>query len=391
MRARTAAALLALLLAGTTAGCGLGDDEGPKPPQLGAQSEDEDAAAKLGFPGTATKNTIRIGGGDAAADVAGAVNAVFPASSPRNRPRALTLVGSNDWQGAVTASVLGASPIRAPILLSDGGELPPVSRDTLDRLRPRGSDLARDAQVIRVGDNVASPGGLKSIVIKGGDPYERAAAIDRFSSAAKRRPSRAVVVVSGESPEFAMPAAAWAARSGDSVLLTERDSVPPATQKALREHDKPRIFILGPKTIVSEKAERQLKKFGRVQRVSGPTPVQNAIEFARFQDGDFGWGITVPGHNFTVASTSRPLDAAAGATLAGNGVFAPLLLTDNAQTLPRSLESYLLDVQPGFEGDPSQGVFNRVWILGDDEVISIAEQGRLDEVTELVPVENANP
>ena len=34
-------------------------------------------------------------------------------------------------------------------------------------------------------------------------------------------------------------------------------------------------------------------------------------------------------------------------------MFAPLLLTDDADTLPRALEGYLLDVQPGFEDDPA--------------------------------------
>jgi hypothetical protein len=72
-------------------------------------------------------------------------------------------------------------------------------------------------------------------------------------------------------------------------------------------------------------------------------------------------------------------------------VFAPLLLTDDAERLPRSLESYLLDVQPGFEDDPDQGVYNRVWILGDDKAVSLEEQGRLDEIAELIPVELNRP
>ena len=73
--------------------------------------------------------------------------------------------------------------------------------------------------------------------------------------------------------------------------------------------------------------------------------------------------------------------------LATNGVFAPLLLTDDAETLPRSLESYLLDVQPGFEDDPSLSVFNHVWILGDEDTISVEQQARIDQVATLIPVE----
>jgi hypothetical protein len=266
-----------------------------------------------------------------------------------------------------------------------------VTKDTLDRLKPKGSDLSKDAQAIRIGQGTARPGGYKTAVIEGRDPYERAAAIDRFSSAARGKPSSHVVVVSGEHSEWAMPAAAWGARSGDSILPVKRDSVPAPIAKALRSHERPRIYVLGPESVVGKKAFRQLGRLGKVQRIQGPTPVQNAIAFARYDRGGFGWGVVVPGYNFTIANTSRPLDAAAAASLATRGVFAPLLLTDRSDKLPKPLESYLLSVQPGFEDDPGQAVFNRVWILGDDGVLSVPAQARLDQITELVPVQSNAP
>jgi hypothetical protein len=72
-------------------------------------------------------------------------------------------------------------------------------------------------------------------------------------------------------------------------------------------------------------------------------------------------------------------------------VFAPLLLTDRSDTLPSSLQNYFLDVQPGFQSNPNSGVFNHVWILGDDKTVSVAAQGRLDTITELVPVQAQKP
>lgn len=387
MKTLTLAATLSLL---ALSGCSLGD-EPSKPPQLGTRSGDEDAAAKLGFPSTATKNTLRVGGGDAAADAAGVASAVFPGTSDSARPTAVVLVDKDDWQAGVTASVLAARPIGAPLLISDGDELSSVSKDTLGRLKPKGSDLSKDAQVIRIGDKPARPGGFKTAVIEGRDPFERAAAIDRFFSAAKGKPSADVVVASGERAEFAMPAAAWAARSGDSVLLTRRESLPAPTMKALKEHKRPNIFILGPKTVISPKVERELGKLGKVNRIQGPAPVENAIAFARYERGGFGWGVVVPGYNLTLAGTSRPLDAAASAALATKGVFAPLLLTDEAAELPRALEAYLLSIQPGFEDDPGQAVYNRVWILGDDNQVSVPTQARLDQITELVQVQPNAP
>ncbi len=346
---------------------------------------------KLGFPSSATKNTIRVGGADATADAAGVASAVFPSTGNSNRPTAVVLVDKDDWQAGVTASVLASKPTGYPLLISDGDELPAVTEDTLKKLKPTGSDLAKDAQVVRIGDKPPRPDGYKPAVLDGDDPYERAGAIDRFFSAARGKPSANVVVASGEKAEFAMPAAAWAARSGDSVLLTRRNSLPAATAKAIKAHPDPNIYVLGPPAAISPKVVTQLTKLGKVVRIQGRTPVSNAIAFARYQKGGFGWGVVVPGYNFTVAGTSRPLDAAPAAALATRGVFAPLLLTDDAKQLPKALEEYLLSVQPGYEDDPGQAVYNRVWLLGDDKQISVDEQARIDQITELIPVQSNAP
>jgi ell wall binding domain 2 (CWB2) len=389
LRLASALALLALL-----GGCSLGDEGESRPPQLGVEAEDEEAAEKLGFPSTATRNTIRVGGSDAAADAAGVAGALFPATGTTDRPTAVALVDQDDWQSAIAASVLAGPPIGAALLLADGDELPAVTEDTLERLAPRGSDLSEDAQVIRIGPDVARPDGFKTALVQGDDPYERAAAIDRFFSAARGRPSNDVVLYSGERPEWAMPAASWAARSGDAVLPVRVDSIPRPIARALGDHERPNVYLLGPERIISKQVADQLKerRLARsVKRIEGPTPVENAIAFARYEKGDFGWRVNIPGYNFALASTTRPADAAAAAPLATRGLFAPLLLTDDAEQLPEALESYLLSVQPGYEGDPRDAVYNRAWILGDDSVISVRQQAQVDSVTELIPVQSNAP
>ncbi|HYN91446.1 MAG TPA: hypothetical protein VER75_05960 [Thermoleophilaceae bacterium] len=386
-------AALSLVIALTVAGCSTGDDES-RPPQLGVKADDEQAAEKLGFPSTATRNTVRVGGGDAAADAAGVASALYPATGESDRPTAVVLVDQDDWVTAVAASVLVGRPIGAPILLTDGGDLPAVTKDVLERLKPKGSDLSKDAQVIRVGPDVARPEGFKTALIEGDNPFERAAAIDRFFSAARGRPSNDVVLYAGDGAEWAMPAAAWAARSGDAVLPVRKGAIPAPIAKALREHDRPNVFVLGPESVISKKVLDQLKKrklARAVNRIEGPNPVENAIAFTRYEKGDFGWGVIVPGYNFTVASTDRPSDAAAAAALATRGVFAPLLLSDDPERLPPKLEEYFLSVQPGYEDNPGQAVYNRAWILGDDKAISVPEQAQVDALTELIPVQSNAP
>jgi putative cell wall binding repeat protein len=375
------------------AGCFTSDDDS-RPPQLGVKASDEQAVEKLGFPSSATRNTVRVGGSDAVSDAAGVAGALYPATGDSDRPTAIALVDKDDWATAISASVLVGRPIGAPILLTDGADMPPVSQDVLDRLKPKGSDLSKDAQVIRVGPDVARPSGYKTALIEGNTPFERAAAVDSFFSAARGKPSNDVVLFSADDAEYAMPAASWAARSGDSALPVRKDAIPAPIVKALREHRRPNVFILGPEKVVSKQVEAQLKKrkLARdVQRIQGPNPVENAIAFARYQKGDFGWGVVVPGYNFSLASTTRPADAAAAAALATRGVFAPLVLTDDAEKMPPKLEDYFLSVQPGYEDDPSQAVYNRAWVLGDDKAVSVNQQAQLDQLTELIPVQTNAP
>ena len=319
------------------------------------------------------------------------------------------LVDQEDWITGIAASVLAGPPIGAPILLSDGSELPTATEETLERLEPKGSDLSEDAQVIRLGPDIPRPEGFRTAVVEGDTPFARAAAIDRFFSAARGRPSNDILLYSSEQPEWAMPAAAWAARSGDSVLPVRRDGIPAPVLDAIRDHENPNVFVLGSEQVISERVVRQLegeqaqggnrgKKKDRstgiaraVERIEGATPVENAIAFARYEKGDFGWGVVVPGYNFALANVSRPLDAPAAAALATRGVFAPLLLTDDAVRLPKPLEEYLLSVQPGYEDDPGEAVYNRAWILGDEDAVSVEEQAQLDAITELIPVQANAP
>src|SRR4051812_39940810 len=288
MRLRVPAVALALALA--AAGCGKGGSSGPSDhPVLGVKGDKPQAAQNLGFPQFATKNTTRIGGADPVADAAAAARAVFPGTTPDSRPDAVTLV-PQEWATATAAAALMAPPVRAPLLFSDGSSLPAGSDAALQALGPRGSDAVGNAQVIRVGD-VARPKGLRSTDLTGKDPFELAAAIDRLAAAARGSTSDEVVVVSADEPGYGMPAAAWAAKSGDPVLFVKKDSVPAATAAALRRHEQPKIYVLGPPSAVGPGAMNALRRLGKVKRVSGADPVRNAIAFARYLDGPFGWGV----------------------------------------------------------------------------------------------------
>src|SRR5690242_13010732 len=271
-RALTLHVVAALATILVLAGCGGGTEliTGPGP-QVGLQSKTPQAGQRLGFPAVATKNTTRVGGGDPTADAAGVALAVYPSSAPGTHPPAVTLAPTDNWQGALAAASLMAGPIRAPILLSGRSSLPSATKDALGLLAPTGAGPAGGVQVIRVGD-VPTPSGLRTAAIKGNDPYTLAAEIDRFGSAASGKTSVDVIIAAADNPAFAMPAAGWAAESGDPILFVNRNNVPNATKQALLSHQSPHIYVLGPPAVISDGVLSQLKKYGPVKRVGGATP-----------------------------------------------------------------------------------------------------------------------
>ena len=390
--------LAVLLLAIAVAGCGGGGDGKDRTssggttksqPVLGASGDDKQSSETppLGFPIFATKNTTRVAGADPIADAAGVARAVYPARTDESSPKSLVVVDQGDWRAAISAAQLMARPLRAPMLFSDGGDMPAASEEALQELAPSGASLIDGAQVIRVGDAAARPDKRRLKDIAGASSTSLAAAIDKLQTQVVGDASRDVLVAPADSQEFALPAAGWAARSGDPVLWTPRDSLPPETKAAIEAHKKPRIYVLGPAEAISDKVVRELAKLGRTKRISGPDPIQNAIAFARFSDGAFGWNVIDPGHGLVFVNESRPLDAPAAAALSGSGQYGPMLLVQEADALPNPVQEYLLDIQPGYDKDPVRGVYNHGWLMGDESAISGDVQSRIDALLEIQPVD----
>ena len=390
------AALVALALvfivAAIVFGTGDGDSgssEAPAPTPAPVESRPEESAPdqtaeSLGYPGFATNNTTRIGGSDPAANAAGAALAVFPSTTPEQRPAAVTVVGEEDWAGAIAAAVLMAEPVRAPILFSGPDEMPEVSEEALDALDPQGSVATGQAALFAVG-TVAYPG--KAAPVDSGDPAATAAQIFNLRERLTGAPPKHILLASGTSPDFAMPAAAWAARSGDPVLYAEPKKLPQPTAALLKAHPKVPVYVLGPSSVISSEVLREVAKVSKdVKRASGEDPVANAVAFARYRDGSFGWNINDPGHGFVLARSDSPADAAAAAPLSASGTWGPLLLTDDAGGLPQDVRSYLLDVKPGYTTDPTRAFYNHVWVIGDQSAIGLDQQAEVNELAELAKI-----
>ena len=357
------------------------------------------AVPQIGFPAMATKNTTRVPGSNPIADAAEVAEAVYPSSAPGSHPPAVAVAPTDDWEAAIASSVLMAPPIRAPILLSDSTSLPPVSSSALQFLAPAGSGAAGGAQVIRIGD-VAHVGGMRSASIAATGPFALAAAIDRFATAAAGKPSPDVVVASADAPQYAMPAAGWAAESGDPILFVSSSGVPAATKQALLSHQSPHIYVLGPSNVIPDSVLAQLAKLGTVKRVAGSDPGANSVAFTIYRDppcpsgqpcahvpGSFGWALRSPGHGYVLINAARTLDAAAAAPLSASGTYGPELLLDGAGSLPSSVLNYFLDyATPGYTAEgPTAAVYNHAWVIGDQHAVSLSVQAEVDTLLEAVP------
>lgn len=391
---RLSVAVLALTAAGVGALFGIRElteeeeqQQAPAPTIIVREDEEPEAAEELGFPAFATKNTTRVGGPDSAANAAGVALATFPSTGGVKGPDAVTLVNASDWPAGIAASVLISPPVQAPILVGEDDDVPDPTSTALDSLRPQGSPETDDTEAFRIGD-VRVPSGLRTIGVGGADAAEVADAVDRLRQRLTDTEPQHILLAPLGKPAFAMPAAAWAARSGDPVLFVHRDSVPKPTMRALERHEEAPAFLLGPGSVASDRVLRQAQKASpAVQRVAGEDPVTNAIEFARFDAGSFGWNINDPGHGLVIANASQPLDAAAAAPLSGSGKWGPLLLTETPDLVPTALRGYLLDIKPGYRDDPTRAFYNHAWLIGNESALSISFQAQVDELLELAQVQ----
>ncbi len=395
--------LLALLVVGgvvAAAVIGIGslaDDDptqslAPAPEVILRAEEPAEEPSDLGFPAFATSNTTRVAGADPVAVAAGVALATFPSAGSASGPNAVTLVPADDWAAGIAAAPLVNEPISSPILLTDGDELPELTERALASLAPEGSAETQNRQVFAVGD-AAAPDGARTTRIEGAGPAEIAAEVAVLRERLTEEKPEHLLIASADEAAFAMPAAAWAARSGDPVLFAQRDSVPNATLKLIERYKDVPVYVLGPESVISRKAENLIAgatKASVRRAAEAEDPVASAIEFARYVDGTFGWNINDPGHGLVIANSSRPADAGASSALSGSGTWGPLLITDEPGALPADLESFLLDLKPGYDDDPTRAVYNHVWIVGDEAAVAVDFQVEVDEIAEVAPIRSGS-
>ncbi|MCM3746495.1 cell wall-binding repeat-containing protein [Paenibacillus pasadenensis] len=341
-------------------------------------------------PWVATKNTTRINASNPVQAAVLVSRTLWPAQLETGRPGAVILTDPTDWAGAAAAAHLIHHPHNGPVLYTDAGKMPDVTLQELLRLNPTGIS-GSGVQVILVGkidkdlEKAVQQRGFKTARVEGRSAAELAAAADAYyiSSAGETPPG--VIVGSSDEQSFTIPAAYWSAHMPEPLLYISGNSIPDATAQALQKRGgKASIYIIGPEKAVSAQIEKQLQAYGKVTRIAGGDPFENAIAFAEFKDEStgFGWGINAPGRNLTFANADEPALALAGAPFAHLGKHAPLIWTDK-EAMPDAVMNYVMSLQPRYDQSPADGPFNHAWLIGGDTRLTGAAQAELDAMLEI--------
>lgn len=347
---------------------------------------------KPGIPWIASKNTTRINTDDALEAAVLVSQSLWMATSEDNSPGSIILTSPDNWKNAVVSADLIHHPSNGPILFVNKDGIPEVTANEMKRLKPKGVASNGGVQAILVGDldqkveEQVKELGFKTDKITADNPAALAKAIDAYYAKVAGENPTSVIVGSMESQEYTMPAINWIAHMPEPLLYVMKDEIPQETKEALQTRGgKANIYILGPESVVSAEVATGLKQYGKVVRIAGDDPYINAVAFAQYKDKEtgFGWGITTPGHNFSFVNLDNPALAIAGAPFSHLGKHAPLLWTKK-DSMPDSVMSYVMSIQPKYEESPTEGPYNHAWLIGSQASITAEAQGEIDSMLEIV-------
>jgi hypothetical protein len=374
-----AGAALAALAVGAGA-CVGGDGPVPRATPGPPAAKSPPAGSQFG------RNVARIPGIHPA-DVAGAaIMAAFPQERGA-RPGGLVLVRKDSWRELVLAAQFAADPVDAAILPIERDYLPTAAVDLAYRLKPKGFRKAKGLEALilgEVGDDVLldlQDAQLKLSQLKDLSAPELSAELVPYRSGFAGRHTGSILVVSAadEDRDYALPAAAWSAFSGDTIVFADGDGIPKATRDVLVQRrklrlEKPTMYVIGPKSVVSDEVYRELGAYGKVRRVAGRDAPETAVALARYRDRStgFGWGMVEGPASLGLVNPRDWANGVGAFTFAARGPRSPLLLTGEDGALPPAVRSYLRELR----GDEP----NQLFAFGSDKSLPTPLLSQLDRL-----------
>jgi hypothetical protein len=332
------------------------------------------------------RHVVRVPG-ISPADVAGAAVLTAYGSPGAPRPSGVVLVGDTAWRETVVAASLAAPPVDAAVLPEKRDYLPTATADMLNRLRLRGFRKTKGLTALvlgRAGRDLFSDlndAGLKASQLEAPTAERLAERTVPFRAGFAGKVTSSVLIASSSAPAYALPAAAWSAYSGDTVAFVGRDRVPAATRRLLRQRKRlrlepPTMYVVGPRSVVSERAVRTLRRYGTVKRIPGDTAPAVSVALARYSDRatGFGWGLRHGPASVSLVNAADLGNLAGALAFAARGPRAPLLVVERPDLLPAPVERYLRSLR----GEESSQAF----AFGNERSVATSALRRADELLE---------
>lgn len=307
--------------------------------------------------------------------LASGVGAAVAATKPLSGTGTTRIAGANRYETAVKVSqrsftspqdvvyvasgesfpdALAAGPAAArdgaPILLVQRDAVPAVVQTELERLQPQtiivvGGDGAISSTTFNTLATYAQK--WQTYRAYGSNRYETA---ESLAQGWKTGDVNTVYLASGESFADALGGGAAAAAQKGALLLTAKDTLPPATKRALQHLAPTSVVVLGGTGAISQEVADAVEAATNVtvQRLGGTDRYDTAAKVA-----NGAWGGTGAKKVFLASGTSFPdALAATPAAAINNG---PVLLTKGTCT-PKVTQSVRTSLKPGltvFLGGPT--------------------------------------
>jgi hypothetical protein len=356
------------------------------------------AAEKAVGYGFTTPNTVRVTGPSRFAGATAITQLTYGSTHHEDRPHAVTLVRIDRQADAMlAASRITHFPVNAPVLYVEAERIPDETRAELIRLRPDGNTYDASVQVYLVGPIGSAVRreieslGFEARAFDVGDPFTLSEVLDRWAAAVHADHPDEVAIVQYQQLDTGLPSVSWNAHMGHGLFFVDGDTVPEATRRGLsrRFGGEAFMYVFGDESVVPASVERELARYGHVQRVNGPDAETISVTFAGYRDAglnqgywlgssrrDFGWGIAEAGHNFVFADPDDWPLAVTGSLLAHMGKHGPLIVLPGGQPTEVT-RRYLELVRPRGRA-VHDALHNHGWVLGGVDSISAAVQAELD-------------
>lgn len=392
--------LFALLITISVLGaCSNAGDHGSKGDEHGKEhaktettgSTEQLEASKEGLLHLNTKNVTRLNSGDPFEMSVLTSQTIWPATHEANQPGTIMLAPLENWQLSLASLNLVHHPNDGPLLFINEGTIPDLILSEIIRLNPKGN--VNGTQIMVVGQlndgELEKLNGFEVLTIEEENPAAFAFEIDELYAELINDIPQSVIIGSldDKAKAYTIVAGSWITHMNESLLYVSETEIPAETIAALEKRaGNASIYVVGPESIISADVVNQLGQFGKVTRINGETPAQVSIEFAKFKDDatDFGWGITNPGHGIVLVPTASPEFAIASAPFAHLGKHAPMVWLEDGK-MTEEMHEYLALLKPTFENDPTEGPYNHAYLIANEQLVSFATQGFIDEMLEIVP------